>query len=392
MIKSIFFSKFLTTEGPKVLHQVPINSIVPSADSSHPPLIDFEPIRSLLIPRQEFCDRLVTLCSNRYRVLSYPVCITSSKYDRNELIFNFAIVLEDDKDAASYATIVRKLARQFRALEEQADFLTKDSLAGKVGALCEIVLEDLNNYCECMIPIDESNTINIKLFPRYPPPPAVKAWHVPLSTVRLTSLMDENWDLTMQKIVPLINGVSSVRRIAELADADFKLVRKCFEHLLYYNCLLTLDIFQFSAIYAPTPELTALFSDTAMQAECAAYIASSPGAPLLAAPHLILLYTSFRHGQPLKHWCAEHRFLLAGVDVRRLVTFGVIKGILYRVQKYVVGRTPVISDTSTFWKSKPRGATEGLCCLDEISEITSMGERELLGRLRRMGEVITVHR
>jgi hypothetical protein len=48
--------------------------------------------------------------------------------------------------------------------------------------------------------LDESNTINIKLFPLYPPPPPVKAWQVPLSTVRLESLMDENWDLTMQRV------------------------------------------------------------------------------------------------------------------------------------------------------------------------------------------------
>ncbi|KAI9805850.1 MAG: hypothetical protein M1825_000464 [Sarcosagium campestre] len=397
MIKSVFFSKFLTKKGPKVLHQVPRNSITrsPSDDDNDDngtyaaPLIDFEPIRTLLIPRQELCDRLVTICSNRYRIISYPVCISSHRYDRNELIFNFAIVLEEDKESVGYATVVRKLARLFRALEEQGEFLSRDVACEKVGALCEILFEDLNNYCECMIPVDDSNTINLKLFPLYPPPPNIQAWHVPLSTVRLSSLLDENWDLTMQEIVPFIDGISSVRRIAELADADFELVKKCFEHLLYYNCLITLDIFQFSAIYAPTPDLAALVSDTAMQTECAAYIAKSAGQSSIPIPRLMALYTSLRHGQPLKYWCIEHKAQLLEIDVRRFITFGVIKGLLYRVHKYAVGRD---LHTSPAWTPRPQGVLDGRCCFDEVCEEMRIPEKELLGKLKRLGEVVVVHR
>lgn len=48
--------------------------------------------------------------------------------------------------------------------------------------------------------LDELNTLNIKLFPIYPAPPSIKAWQVPLFTVRFEAFMDENWDLTMQKV------------------------------------------------------------------------------------------------------------------------------------------------------------------------------------------------
>lgn len=51
-----------------------------------------------------------------------------------------------------------------------------------------------------MCGLDESNTINIKLFPTYAPPPPVKPYYVPLCTVQLELLMDVNWDLTMQKV------------------------------------------------------------------------------------------------------------------------------------------------------------------------------------------------
>ena len=89
----------------------------------------------------------------------------------------------------SYVGVVRKLGLLFRSLEEQAGFLSREEgekkdkqkerdkrgdalskggeheaskgyssgISGgeKVYALCEMILEDLNNYCECMIPIGE---------------------------------------------------------------------------------------------------------------------------------------------------------------------------------------------------------------------------------------------
>jgi hypothetical protein len=116
------------------------------------------------------------------------VCVEHRRYYRNQFIFNFCLVLEDDVEFSGYVTIVRKLATMFRNLEEQTMFLSKeeddkmweavtgrDSLSedsldlsevkkasqksphfvvgGKIYALCEMIFEDLNNYCECMIPI-----------------------------------------------------------------------------------------------------------------------------------------------------------------------------------------------------------------------------------------------
>lgn len=144
----------------------------------------------------------------------------SPRYDRNEFIFNFCVVLAEEDDFSTYKSVVQKLADMMHALEEQNGFLSRDfskSGEGKVNSLCEMLMEDLNNYCECMIPIgrcygmvllvfwltiraDDLNTLNIKLFPIYPSPPPVKAWQVPLFTVRYQAFMDENWDLTLQRV------------------------------------------------------------------------------------------------------------------------------------------------------------------------------------------------
>ncbi|RMJ22654.1 nitrogen permease regulator, partial [Aspergillus sp. HF37] len=292
MIKAIFYSKFDTQEGPKVVHQVPDGAIVPSPTAPAPLFLAFSDISFFVIPRQELCGNLIQVCANGYRILGYPICMKSPRYDRNEFIFNFCLVLNEEEDFSTYKGVVQKLADLMRGLEEQSGFLSRDyskSGEGKVYSLCETLMEDLNNYCECMIPIgefsckfcpggaanvgaDDLNTLNIKLFPIYPAPPPVRAWQVPLFTVRYQSFVDENWDLTMQRIVPYINGVNSVRIISILADADFSLTCRAIRHLLYYGCLFLLDIFTFSAIYAPTAQFTSTIAcDEAMQQECARY-------------------------------------------------------------------------------------------------------------------------
>lgn len=259
--------------------------------------------------------------------------------------------------------------------------------------------------------------------------------------------MDENWDLTMQRvcflsqiltaepnkaliqIVPHINGVNSVRIISILADTDFSLTCRAIRHLLYYGCLFLLDIFSFSAIYAPTAQFSAtIASDEDMQRECARYVnatfaspttastnfdpdlsprhndpdafwppigdpipidlTSADGSPRPVSPsttsksgstaredhrHLhpqtgtstttattedssnvggggggntssnvvdgvsiIELYASLKQGQSVKQWYIHHSRQLAHIDIRRFITFGVIKGFLYRVHKYAI--------------------------------------------------------
>jgi len=56
--------------------------------------------------------------------------------------------------------------------------------------------------------VDEANTINVKLFPVFRAPSPVKAYHVPICTVQLESLMDQNWDMTLQKVraTPQVNS------------------------------------------------------------------------------------------------------------------------------------------------------------------------------------------
>ncbi|CCX05969.1 nitrogen permease regulator 2 [Pyronema domesticum] len=384
MIKSIFFSIFHPDKGPQVVHQVPDGAITPSsAPHDPPPLIDFDQVSSHIIPKQELCDRLVTICTNKYRILGYPVCIDDRRYTRNEFIFNFAILLDESDEFSTYKSVVRKLAKLFKALEEQSGFLSTEETRAGVYALIEQVLEDLNNYSECLIPINESNTISIKLFPTYAPPPAVKPWFVPVSTVQLDLIMDVTWDLTMQKIVPYIDGINSVRRISELADADPNLTKKAISHLLYYGCLTLVDVFLFHAIYAVTADISTLLRDRQMQDECINYIKRTDSA-VIKFPDVFTLFCSLSQGLSLKKWCMEHHRMLRDIDVRRFITFGVIKGIIYRVQKYPVAQQNRVP-------TKLQALVKGDRCFDEICTELQVSEMDVIKMLEGSDATI-IHR
>jgi hypothetical protein len=198
-------------------------------------------------------------------------------------------------------------------------------------------------------------------------------------------------DLTLNRILPYINGVNSISRIAQLADADLSLARRAVQHLVYYGCLVLLDIFSFGAIYAPTAEIGGFIVDDDVKEECIRYIrtprlrmgsaaskstvvrsesersrderssisssVSRHSETASSAIHisdfdaeeqkdeeedewhiehetLIALYTSLRQGLTLKSWVLDNLDSLQGIDIRRFITFGIIKGFLYRVHKY----------------------------------------------------------
>lgn len=190
----------------------------------------------------------------------------------------------------------------------------------------------------------------------------------------------------MQRIIPYIDGINSVQKIAILADTDLTLTRRALAHLLYYGCILMLNTFHFNAIYATTAEIGVFVEDTKMQDECRRYIvtphspfknsvagsssaaatntsqglsssftpstsflnnrnhkssnlnpSSSGQAPQPPSRATVLhLYASLRQGLSLRDWCLTHASSLAYIDVRRLITFGVIKGFLYRSHRYAI--------------------------------------------------------
>lgn len=155
---------------------------MPTSDDAQrrPCLFDFDVLQEYIIPRKAFYNRFVAVNDpdGKYTILGFPVAIANPKYQRNEFIFNFGLVVEADAnggDQIPYERVVRRLAVTFAEMEKQNEYLSRNGMVGsgavgdggRVGmmrrpieSLLEIIKEDLNNYGECMIPVGESELLH----------------------------------------------------------------------------------------------------------------------------------------------------------------------------------------------------------------------------------------
>ncbi|KAI3481284.1 hypothetical protein L1887_56501 [Cichorium endivia] len=166
------------------------------------------------------------------------------------------------------------------------------------------------------------DAINLKLFPVYPNPPAVNDWDVPVALLDLQSRVDGNWDLTLRRILPFIDGVHHVKRIAQLADADLGLTRACLEHLVYYGCIVVVDIFQYFNMYTVRPAhrqdgrrrgAGSRVRHLCHQAGLSDAVVSRAAQALLACSVQV---------RTLHDWIEDNDLDDKGIDVRRFVSFG----------------------------------------------------------------------
>jgi hypothetical protein len=101
-----------------------------------------------------------------------------------------------------------------------------------MSAILRQIYEDLNSRGETSIEIDDTNMLDLKVFPFYPNPPKVNAWDVPVPLINLKERIEPNWDETMRRVVVLIDGMNSVNRIASTAETDIELTTQAIAHLL----------------------------------------------------------------------------------------------------------------------------------------------------------------
>ncbi|KKA26251.1 hypothetical protein TD95_000046 [Thielaviopsis punctulata] len=403
--------RVVNKQRPTIMAQSPPECISSSKSS----LVDFDVLQEYIIPRKAFCNRFMTVRDpkNEYAVLGFPVLIAHPKYVRNEFIFNFGLIVDARAELESYERVVRRLAVTFAEMEKQNEYLSAQedknglmvlplsveeavkSARRPIEALLEIVKSDLNNYGECMIPVDEANTVNMKLFPSHKNPDIVEEWHVPVAKMKFADIVDPTWDLTMQKVIAHIDGVSDVRRIAWQADVAVDLAKAALRHLLYYDTILLLDMFFFSSCYAPQPDGLRDFVHNVdgIVDECLAYVCIHNSRVQLSHFQMVRLMTSFCFGRSVSEWLWLHAEagldVLSFVDVRRLVQFGCIKGVLYRVHKHVVSQQYLAQLATGQARPTPSGDslqkyTDGCANFDQIIVEKNMTDKEIMNKLRTL--------
>ena len=257
----------------------------------------------------------------------------------------FSQVFRKDVHTRPWCAAVRKVAEMLRAVEIESEFLFRPELKAQLPGIMRRLRADLNNRASCSIRIDDANLLNVKLFPLLPPPPRVNDYDVPVRVSRLDVIVTREWDLTMQHVIPLIDGIRYVKSIALEAKVEIELVKACVRQLLFYNCVVLIDIFLYSNVYAATPRISVFIDSEEMQKQCQNYVTHQGRSP--ATPkRLFELYSNLKPGLRLSAFCQRYhrRIHDANIDERRFITFGLVHGIIRRVHEYAVNQSLIGSD------------------------------------------------
>jgi hypothetical protein len=277
------------------------------------------------------CNRLVCISSDSYKIVGFPCLISGDHYPRNALIFNLCLVFDLNSNILPYYPIVIRIATLLSSLERHCSFLDSDM---SPFLTC---LMTLNRFGECQFPVNIpslQSTIDIRLFPLLDDPPIVADYHCPLLLHDLAPLAHHQWDKTVQRILPFVNGLNSCQKISLVTQINPIFTKAAVQHLVYYKCATLVNVFQFSNYYRCMP-LSKLLSNPELIEECIQFI-SIPMSNPITTGQLCSLFCMIGGGMQASQWVSQNSYLVQQIDPRRFFLFGVIKGFLVRLHKYPI--------------------------------------------------------
>ncbi|KAG7280547.1 hypothetical protein CRUP_028272 [Coryphaenoides rupestris] len=328
-IECIFFSEFHPTLGPKITYQVPEEYISREL---------FDTVQVYIITKPELQNKLITVTAMGKKLIGCPVCIEHKKYSRNALLFNLGLVCDAQSKTCALEPIVKKLSGYLTTLELESGFISNEECKQKLLPIMSTLLEELNATGACTLPIDESNTIHLKLIEQRKDPPIVQEYDVPVFTKCKDYFIKSQWDLTTQQILPYIDGFRHIQKISAEADVELNLVRIAVQNLLYYGVVTMVSIFQYSNVYCTTPTVQSLIDNKSIQEECLQYV-TKQGQKQTNLRDVFQLYCGLTPGTTVRDLCSRYSQQLQKVDERSVLCadiFGLMKGLIRRLQKYPV--------------------------------------------------------
>ncbi|XP_047303268.1 GATOR1 complex protein NPRL2 isoform X4 [Homo sapiens] len=204
----------------------------------------FDTVQVYIITKPELQNKLITVTAMEKKLIGCPVCIEHKKYSRNALLFNLGFVCDAQAKTCALEPIVKKLAGYLTTLELESSFVSMEESKQKLVPIMTILLEELNASGRCTLPIDESNTIHLKVIEQRPDPPVAQEYDVPVFTKDKEDFFNSQWDLTTQQILPYIDGFRHIQKISAEADVELNLVRIAIQNLLYYGVVTLVSILQ----------------------------------------------------------------------------------------------------------------------------------------------------
>lgn len=350
---SAFYVEFDNTLGPKVCAEFPEDEEGISLQTGDL----FDSISDYLIPKIDCCGKLLTVTALGVTVIGHPSQLQGPQYARNNFFFNVGFLISDEMSPTVYEPLVSKLAYYLTSLEMESSFLSKDAKDAKVkvGKILEAVVQGLEEDGSVHLPVDDANQIHLNISTPLGEPAEVAAYQVPIQVRGFDISCLDEWDLTIQQVIPHIDGRSYIKQIAERANVHLPQALQAIKHLLYVGYIKLVDIFQYSNMYMVTPAIRELAENRDMQQECVQYV-TIPGRTPPPITEIFKLYSQLRQGTRFGEFCGRNNTDSLGVDDCRLIAFGIVNKLLRRIHHYpaVIGSSEIGPSRSPL--SKPQVA------------------------------------
>ncbi|XP_052081815.1 GATOR complex protein NPRL2-like [Mytilus californianus] len=327
MIKGMCLAEFHPTAGPKIKYQIPEEVFSKE---------DFDAIHPYIITKPDLKERLITLNTLGKKVIGCPVIIENPKYARNAYIFNLFFVMDSKTETTKYEPVVKKLASYLKQIESENEALSQEHNRENILQFLGTLMHQLNKYGYCSIRMGESCTVHLKVAPKIYDPPPVQDQDVPVFLKDKQNLKLGHWDLTTQQILSYIDGFKHVAKIAGEADVEINLVKSCLQNLVHYQVIKVIPIFQYSNVYTTRPDIQTLYTNKRLQEECIKYVAKKGSLQPPNFRDIFLLYCSLGPGVTVKDICSRFNPHALKIDERKLIQFGLMKGLVRRLQKYPI--------------------------------------------------------
>jgi len=235
------------------------NIVGPQLQYSYPPKVlsedTFETLSDYAIVGSHLCNKSIVVKTEDIQFVSYSAIINQKKYHRNTLIFSCGVVLERNVDFEPYEPLLRKLSLALQSLELEQEFLflkkTKDC---RLPLVLKDLYESVVTHGEAFVEIDPANYLAFKLHEAPVQPRKLGEYEVPMLLYDRQLTASLPWDVSLQHILPKIDGISSIKNIAQESDMDIVTVSMALRILLFYRCIIMTSVFRFTNVYQLLPD------------------------------------------------------------------------------------------------------------------------------------------
>lgn len=278
---------------------------------------------------------MLTVNTLNTKIVGYPVKIKHEKYARNAFYFNLCFVCDHYCRSVQYEPIVKKLSEFLIMMEMECSFLSKEEFRPKIQLMLNKIITDLNETKRCVI-IEQETMVHLKIAKIADDPCEVFDYQVPILKPEFEKMPLDSWDLTTQQVLPFINSVNHVAKIAQIADVENALVKSCIQNLVYYNVVELLPLFKYSNVYMCTRNLQKLARNQSFAQECLNFVALKSDQPPPSMYTVFQLYSQMTHGVNLKTLCIRLSPRTNNINERKLVEFGLKNSLIRCINKFPI--------------------------------------------------------